>query len=376
MSEQTLLMDRLAVLPPKVATPFVRLLETEQLSETSLASILDAGELSGETQKLLGFAVGYHHLKMSGVQVEDVIAMAKAQKRRVRLDWSAKRWKAEHNRLSRAATLEKLSECNALYDLTTYEAHLPKRFPGYLIRSSRRLGMEGLRQQHCIASYHDQILAGYTAIAAVFVDGRRWTVQLHTNHNPDRPLRISQIKSRRNQVADASVRRSVHDLLGIEIPQAPQRDVSASTTQRLLHLENLQVVLPVLREHGVSQVDVNFDGSGDSGCVDGATYEPRDFDGSAVMVRTRSYSRFHRDDQWVTELEEREVTMDDAVASIVDDYLSETNVDWYNNDGGYGEFKIDVDVGSVFLEVNTRYTNSDTAFMAELDIATGEELDV
>ena len=64
-----------------------------------------------------------------------------------------------------------------------------------------------------------------------------------------------------------------------------------------------------------------------------------------------------------------------AIEELTDDYLAETNVDWYNNDGGFGELIIDVDEGTVALEVSVRFTESSTEYSCTRDIVTGEELE-
>lgn len=375
MTDQTLLEDRLSALPKRVELPFRQLIKAEQLSEEALTTILDAGDLSGDQSKLLGFAVAYHHLRAAGVPVHDVISMAVQQKRRIRLTWSTKRWKIEHNRLSRAATLLRLSDEYVEYDVSKYEPHLPAKFPGYLIRSSRRLGMEGLRQEHCVASYHNQLARGYSAIASVFLDKRRWTVQLHLNNNLDDPIRISQIKSRHNTPATGDERRAIYALLGVDYPEPNRQGANVAARPDRLYMQNLQRLLPVLRDNGVGRVTVCFDGCGDSGAIDGAYFEPQDFDGNAVTLPVLTFERSYAGNDWVTQRREVEKSVSDAMYQLTDDYLEETGVNWYDNDGGFGELVIDVDEGSVELEVNSRYTNHETEFCSTRDIETGEEID-
>jgi hypothetical protein len=67
--------------------------------------------------------------------------------------------------------------------------------------------------------------------------------------------------------------------------------------------------------------------------------------------------------------------LDGAIRAITDDYLQETGVDWYNGDGGYGELEIDVDAGTVSLEVSVRFIEASVQFAMERDIATGEGVD-
>lgn len=159
---------KLETLPNKTSLPLQRLLSQGLLDEETVAVILDAGELdkkmSGNPHKLLGFAVAFLYLESKQVPVRDTIRMAREQGRRLDLDWSAKRWKQEHDRLSRVAVLARLSGENVVYELSRYAAVLPSSIQGYLIRSGRRLGMEGLRQRHCVAGYHSRISAGYCAM--------------------------------------------------------------------------------------------------------------------------------------------------------------------------------------------------------------------
>ena len=53
----------------------------------------------------------------------------------------------------------------------------------------------------------------------------------------------------------------------------------------------------------------------------------------------------------------------------MDDWLTTTDVDWYNGDGGYGECEINVAAGTISLDVNVRITESDNAYWHEYDVA-------
>jgi hypothetical protein len=374
MTESTTLLSRLALLPPKVAVPFRDLLNRGHIGDEVLTSVLDAGDIVRDQSRLLGFAIAFMQMRHSGVPIADVINMAKSQGRRIRLDWSANRWRAEHDRLSRAEALSRLAEENVTYDVSDYAPHLPDRFPGYLIGSSRRLGMEGLRQRHCVASYHSQLTRNYCAIASVFIDKTRWTVQLNKTNNDDRPLRISQIRSRLNRTPSPDVRSAIHDALGIEeytpVPSQPARRFAQPD-----YMDKLRRVLPVLRDNGVNEVTVYFDGSGDSGSIDTVIYDPIEFDGSEIRVTIPIPHHENVNDQWITVTEDTECSIDEAITQVTDQYLSETGVDWYNNDGGFGELKIHVAEGTVGLDIETRYTQTNTEHSTVRDIETGEEVD-
>ena len=211
---------RLGALSPKIANPLRQLLAADQLGQDVLVTILDAADLADDHTKLLAFTAAYLYLRSQAVPITDVIRMAKHLNHRVNLGWSAKRWKAEHNRLSRAEALLRLSQEQVTYDVSDYQPLLPDSFPGYLIRTSRRLGMEGLRQRHCVASYHPSLRTGSCALAVVFVNHVRWTVQLVKTHHPAAPLRIAQIKSRFNQSPPPEVTTQIHQMLDIPCPPA------------------------------------------------------------------------------------------------------------------------------------------------------------
>lgn len=368
----------LSSLPHKVSAPLVDLLEREHLSPTALATILDASALSGQKHKLVGFAVAYHHLKMQGVEVDDVIRMAKRRGRRINLGWRPKRWKMEHETLSRAETLSRLAEDNVQFDVSEYARHLAERFPGYLIQSSRRLGMEGLRQRHCVASYCTSLTRGYMALAAVFVDKQRWTVQLGLNQDPDCPVRISQVKGRFNRSAPEDVVQHIHALLGVKQAMrssSPRPSVEAEDRLEERIHSNLAAVLPALRGSGVEQVVVRFDGYGDSGTIDAALCRfpgdgPYDLQSlpDTPRVPSMTYRSFYENGAYRATRESQDVSLSDAFQRIVEDYLDRSGVDWYNNEGGFGEFTLDVETGCCRLTVETRIQESEIAFDDEIMI--------
>lgn len=364
--------QRLSLLPPKSAAPFRQLLRNGQLTEDTVRSVLDAGELAGDHARLIGFAAGFLHLRAQGVAVHDVIRMAKQQKRRVNLAWSPNRWKAEHDRLSRAEALRRMVEHHTHYDVSRYEAYLPAHFPGYLIRSSRRLGMEGLRQRHCVASYHDRLQNGSCAIATVLLDRTRWTVELKLTDDAAHPLRIVQIKTHHNGLPSAAISQAIHRLLGIAQPASPTTEPDGGR----LYMQNLQRLLPILREQAIRCVDVTFDGSGDSGSIENISFDgplsQEMFD--ALPVQYLATGRIFDEGVWRSTVTPTDGTMREAIDALTYDYLEETGVDWYNNAGGHGELEINVTRGTVELQVSVRYSESHLEYSGEHNIETGEEL--
>ena len=364
---------RLTKLPPKVSLPFVKLLHTGHIKPEHLDDILIAGHLAGNAQHLLAFAVTYLSLRLQAVPVTDVIRMALQQNRKINLAWSVKRWRAEHDRLSRAETLKRLAADNIFYDLEGFARHLPDKFPGYLIKSSRRLGMEGLRQRHCVASYHSRILMKHCAIVAVFINGVRWTVELFLQQSdPDNPLRIGQIKTRRNGNPDSATRRAIHAALDIDLPASPANAVDDDDEP--IYLENLRRVLPVLRRLGVDEVAVHFEGGGDNGCIDYIDFDHQPKPPENPMIGIFKERRDFENGHWIKSRTTDTVNLASAVDDLAYDYIDSTGVDWYNNEGGYADLTIDVAAGTVTMDVDVRTYNSENAYYQELDIETGEDL--
>jgi len=366
---------RLALLPRKAAEPFRQLLATGQLSEDVVGIVLDAGEQSGDTNRLIAFAAGYFSMRLKNVPVHDVIAMARKNHRRINLAWSPSRWKDEHDKLSRLEALKRLAEDNVTYDVSAFARHLPTFFPGYIIRTSRKLGMEGLRQRHCIAAYHDKLKAGTCAILAMLIDRRRFTTELQLTGQPDAPLRIAQIRTRFNRLPDDATRAQIHALLGIAQPSSA---LSANPLHEDLHhyMDNLRAVLPVLRRHCITAATVTFNGGGDEGAIEDVGLTPAS-NAEAILnehVTVLQRTSVFDDGQWIYQTQPVACTLSDAITAITDDYLAFTDIDWYNDSGGFGELEINVEAGTVLLEVSTRYEESTTEYSAEHDIETGAEL--
>ncbi len=242
---------RLDALPRKVAIPLTRLAELGQLQPDLLEAVLDAGEITGHTQHLLGFAAGAASLERRHVPVIDTVRMARKIGASIRLDWSPRRWREEHDHLSRIMAFLQLASKNVRYDISEWRAKLPRVFPGYVVSSSRRLGAIGVVQRHCVASYHDRIMAGRLAIVCVFLDKVRWTVEVSRSDDPDMPVIIRQIKTTDNRQPDEFEEMRIHDALGI--------GMGIPVLRREKRRSNVARVCGHLQAAGISQVVYRYD---------------------------------------------------------------------------------------------------------------------
>ncbi len=347
-------------LPGKVSTPIKVLMEHDGVDAQVLHASLQVALMNGTESHLLGTIIAIQARKEQYPMVIDTIAMAAKLGRKVDPLWSSKRWKSEHDSLSRLETLERLSEANETYDLALFEALLPASWPGYLVKTSRRLGMEGLRQRHCVASWHAKIRTGTTAIAVVFVDKVRWTVELF---NMRGRLALGQVKGRFNATPDEDTIKAIKSMLDIKKSDGDSNAITEFGSPREEVYGEFHRLMGVLRENGVREVAIHFSGGGDSGCINTITpdndavlseiptevYKPGGYTFDLTLGRIPQPARRVRGD------------LEEAIESVVGTYLDLTGVDWYNNDGGCGEVIINVVDETVHAEIEVYYSESEIA---------------
>lgn len=123
--------------------------------------------------------------------------------------------------------------------------------------------------------------------------------------------------------------------------------------------QHIKTIFEQLRAAGASTITISFDGSGDSGSIESVNIY--DAEGKQMQIDLAvTYPKEKSswlDDKWVTETEEKEIPIADALEAYCYDELEKTEIDWYNNDGGFGQMTINLDDKvEIELEVNTRYT--------------------
>lgn len=116
--------------------------------------------------------------------------------------------------------------------------------------------------------------------------------------------------------------------------------------------------------HSIDSVTVTFDGSGDSGQIDGVYLrkggEYVDLN-APIMVWHHGGSQFDpKIGKWVKgDWSEQTKDIQEALRDHVYEALEDCDVDWYNNDGGHGEWNWNAQTGLHF-EVNQRHVTSST----------------
>lgn len=155
--------------------------------------------------------------------------------------------------------------------------------------------------------------------------------------------------------------------------------------------------LAPLGKLGVTKICVNFSGSGDSGQIDYITYHAGEanvtYDFQAekqwqknkyVVVKTPKHDlppvgkktiwkgrRDEETNEWVREEVEVDVSVEEVIEEFVYNRLSETGVDWYNNDGGQGQFifTLGETQWEFDFEVQTNYLHTEIEHSSEGTIA-------
>ena len=120
---------------------------------------------------------------------------------------------------------------------------------------------------------------------------------------------------------------------------------------------NKNAVFDALAAANITEVHVEFDGEGDSGQIaDVWVYrgeERVELPATTVRVKNVAWG----DATPVT----TESALGDAIETLCYHCLEMTHDGWENNAGAYGEFRLDVAARTIKLEINERYTDTQTS---------------
>jgi hypothetical protein len=118
---------------------------------------------------------------------------------------------------------------------------------------------------------------------------------------------------------------------------------------------NKTVLFDALAPAGITIINVEFDGEGDSGQIDGISAKA---DKQEAQLPTTKITILQL--RWgQTEPTPSEFTLEAAVEALCYDYLEQEHGGWENNDGAFGEFAINVAERTIDLEFYSRYTDAE-----------------
>jgi len=123
-------------------------------------------------------------------------------------------------------------------------------------------------------------------------------------------------------------------------------------------------LLTRLKMLGVTHVQVDFSGGGDSGEIDNAyakDAQSKDVDVSKELMVWPTTESYEEDGKWHQRLVDKEVLVIDILRDMTEQWLEDTGHDWYNNDGGQGDMTIDFTKSppEFNLNVGVNYTRTD-----------------
>lgn len=126
---------------------------------------------------------------------------------------------------------------------------------------------------------------------------------------------------------------------------------------------NRKHIQRALKRLGATKVVVSYSGCGDSGQIDSVEI----FKGDLALKPVKkirvltSMSRFdHASSRWIDSEKNKSVPVQEALETLVYDWLESEHGGWENNDGASGECTIDVEGDSFLLEHTWYYTESET----------------
>ena len=118
--------------------------------------------------------------------------------------------------------------------------------------------------------------------------------------------------------------------------------------------KEIDMLFAQLRLHNVAKIVINFEGAGDSGSIDDVIL----LNASGDYVRIPESTIAWKSMNYGAEGKHVDTTLREAIEDLGYRMLDTTGIDWYNNDGGYGQIDIvisNIDDICVAFDMNQRY---------------------
>lgn len=134
---------------------------------------------------------------------------------------------------------------------------------------------------------------------------------------------------------------------------------------------NKTQLVDIIIKHSIRTIQVEFSGSGDDGCIDNIIVRDNDnqpIDCPSLDCLEFNIFQLNRGRVWNgTNWEQQDfntLRVDNLVEQLIEplvyELLEETEIDWVNNDGGYGSVEIEYNHNRIHFSINIyqRYTES------------------
>ena len=113
------------------------------------------------------------------------------------------------------------------------------------------------------------------------------------------------------------------------------------------------LAVQVIKDHNIANIEIDYSGGGDDGCLDEVRYE--DINGNNIDVKLDG---------------EVEAEWDDLLYNILSENIE---WDWINNDGGYGQMIIDCTKTPWDVKINHTQRVSEDHYYDNIDFSTDDK---
>jgi hypothetical protein len=127
---------------------------------------------------------------------------------------------------------------------------------------------------------------------------------------------------------------------------------------------NRQAIIKAMKDNWIAKATVEYAGSGDSGQIEGVSFDYRERNGidamkDAVTVKVTEVSSRWEDGKFEQKKEEVEKELSAAIEDLCYDLLESKHPGWEINDGSSGQFTFDTKTGNIDLAHDDYYQESD-----------------
>lgn len=125
------------------------------------------------------------------------------------------------------------------------------------------------------------------------------------------------------------------------------------------------LLFTLLKILGGRKVEVHFSGGGDSGNIDNACLlnqdnEPIDIQKASLPWFENKSSFDSTTNKWVNTFEQVEsMPLNDILVGLTENALENEGLDWYNNEGGQGAFRIDLTTTPPSIELTVEINRTE-----------------
>jgi hypothetical protein len=126
-------------------------------------------------------------------------------------------------------------------------------------------------------------------------------------------------------------------------------------------LDNRDFVFDILEREGIASFEVEFDGSGDSGQVEGISLDKKLLEKKITGCRVKNGTRWNPETNTSSPIWNEDVSLKSLIEGVCYDVLEENFGGWEINDGSYGTFTFDVKKRKASLTMNERVMEVNTS---------------